>query len=356
LKARSIFSRILLVVLATAMLVLSGTLAWAAVNDYQSRGYIPKGVTIAGKDVGGMTEAQARAAIEEAVSAPLSRPLTITSDRKTFTLDPKGIVTVDADSMIAEAYAPRKGATFVARLGSDLGGAQLPAQVAPKYTVNQQLIDAWVAKTAAAVNRPSTDAVRTIDTEKYKVTIKPATYGAKLDQPAASKLIVDTLMSDTAISGDNSQALNLATVRVKPHVVQSSFKNVIIVSLSECKIRLFNGAKLVKSYPCAPGQSGYPTPKGDFKVVTKLANSSWINPHADWSASMPEVIGPGPDNPMGVRKIGINFPGVFMHGIPPGEFGSIGTHASHGCMRMYPSDVLDLFGRVKLGDPVYIRD
>jgi lipoprotein-anchoring transpeptidase ErfK/SrfK len=45
-----------------------------------------------------------------------------------------------------------------------------------------------------------------------------------------------------------------------------------------------------------------------------------------------------------------------MHGIPPGEFDSIGTQASHGCMRMFPSDVADLIKRVNLGDPVYIRD
>jgi lipoprotein-anchoring transpeptidase ErfK/SrfK len=58
---------------------------------------------------------------------------------------------------------------------------------------------------------------------------------------------------------------------------------------------------------------------------------------------------------MGTTKIGINYPGVFMHGVPPGEYGSIGTAASHGCMRMMPSAVLDLYGRVKIGDPVFIR-
>ena len=59
---------------------------------------------------------------------------------------------------------------------------------------------------------------------------------------------------------------------------------------------------------------------------------------------------------MGVRKIGINYSGVFMHGIPASEYSSIGTAASHGCMRMMPSDVADLFNRVKIGTPVYIRD
>lgn len=352
-RARTVASRILLVILATAMLALSGTLAWATVNDYQSRGFVPNGVTIAGKDVGGMTEAQARAAIEEAVSSPLTRPLTLTAERKTFTLDPKGIITVDTDSMISEAYAPRRDATFVARLRHNLAGMPLPAQVAAKYTVNQQAITAWVAQTAPAINHPASDATRSL--VKYKFVIKPAVYGAKLNQQAAATQISDTLLSDAALT-DGSRVASLPVARIKPKVVQSSFKIAIIVSLSECRIRLYNGAKLVKSYPCAPGQPAWPTPTGDFKVDNKLANSPWLNPHAAWSASMPEVIGPGPSNPMGVRKIGINFPGVFMHGVPSGEFGSIGTHASHGCMRMFPSDVLDLFGRVEIGDPVFIRD
>ena len=352
-KARTAVSRILLVLLATAMLVLSGTLAWATVNDYQARGYIAKGVTIAGKDVGGMTEAQARAAIEEAVSTPLTRPLTVTADHKTFTLDPKGVITVDADTMIDEAYAPRRDATFVARLQHDLAGTPLPAQVAPKYTVNQPAIDAWVAQTATAINRPASDASRTM--VKYKFVIKPSAYGAKLDQKTSSQLIGAALLSDAALDS-GSRTASLPVNWVKPKVVESSFKTAIIVSLSECKIRLYDGAKLVKTYSCAPGQPDWPTPTGDFKIDSKQANAPWINPHSAWSASMPDVIPGGPDNPMGDRKIGINYPGVFMHGVPPGEYGSIGTHASHGCMRMMPSQVHDLYGRVDIGNPVYIRE
>ena len=352
-KARSTASKVLLVLLATVMLVLSGTIAWAAVNDYQSRGYIPKGVTIAGHDVSGMTEQQARAVIDQAVSTPLSRPITLTADRKTFTLDPKGVITVDADTMIAQAYAPRENATFIERVKHNLGGAELPAQVAAKYSINQAAIDAWVAKTGASIKRPATDAVRTIS--GYKVEVKPATYGVQLNQAAASKQIAAALLSDTALA-DASKNASLPTSLVKPKVVQSSFKNVLIVSLSDCKIYLWNGNKLVKTYSCAPGQAAYPTPKGDFKINAKLKNSPWINPGTDWAKSMPAEIAPGPDNPMGVTKIGINYPGVFMHGVPPGEFDSIGTHASHGCMRMMPSAVADLFKRVNIGDPVYIKD
>jgi L,D-transpeptidase ErfK/SrfK len=141
-----------------------------------------------------------------------------------------------------------------------------------------------------------------------------------------------------------------------PKILQSSFKMGIVVSLARTTIYLYNGAKLVKTYRCAPGQPAWPTPRGDFKIVTKQADAPWYNPHSAWSASMPDVIPGGPGNPMGDRKIGIDYPGVFMHGVPPGEYGSIGSHASHGCMRMMPSAVHDLYNRVSIGDPVFIRE
>ena len=352
-KAPSTVSRILFVLAATLMFVLSGTLAWAAVSDYQVRGLVPKGVTVVGHDLSGMTESQARSAIENAVSTPLLRPVTITGDNKTWTLDPKGIVAVDVESMLSAAYAPRRTATFVTRLSHQLANEPLPADIKPVYSIDSSAVTTWVAQTATQVDRKPVNSTRTMVKYAFKVT--PAKYGARVDQAGSAAQIGQMLTAESALSSA-SREVSLPIAVLKPKVLESSFKTAIIVSLNRCKIYLYNGAKLVKAYDCAPGQPAWPTPKGDFKIETKQKNASWINPHAAWSASMPDVIGPGPDNPMGVRKIGINYPGVFMHGVPPGEFDSIGTHASHGCMRMLPSAVADLFGRVQIGNPVFIRD
>lgn len=352
-KGRGIVTRILFVLAATLMLALSGTLAWAAVSDYQVRGLVPKGVTVVGHDLSGMTESQARAVIVESVATPMMRPLTVTGDKRTWTLDPTGTVRVDIDAMLADAYFPRRTATFVTRLTHQIKDEPLPAEVRPAYSVDTTSIATWVAQTAQQINRKPKDATRKI--VKYTFKITRSVYGATVNQAASAQLIAGALTADAALSG-NARTVALPIKVGKPHVLESSFKTAIIVSLDRCKIYLYKGAKLVKSYSCAPGQPAWPTPTGDFKIETKQANSSWFNPHAAWSASMPEVIGPGPSNPMGVRKIGINYPGVFMHGVPSGEFSSIGTHASHGCMRMMPSDVMDLYGRVSIGNPVFIRN
>jgi lipoprotein-anchoring transpeptidase ErfK/SrfK len=352
-KAPSVATRILLVVVATLMLTLSATLAWAAVSDYKVHGLVPKGVTIVGRDLSGMTEAQARSAIEEAVSAPMMRPVTVTGDSRMWTLDPQGIVSVDVDAMLNDAYSTRRSATLVMRLDSQFRGTPLPMDIKPVYSVDQTAVAQWVAQNAAQIDRQPKDATRQV--VKYKFKITPEIYGARVNQPAAVQLIGNALTADAALSSaDRTVALPIAVK--KPKVVQASFKMAIIVSLNRCRIYLFKGSKLVKSYPCAPGQPAYPTPTGDFKVDSKSRNAPWINPGTAWAASMPPMIPGGPDNPMGDSKIGINYPGVFMHSIPPGEFGSIGTHSSHACMRMYPSDNHDLYKRVNIGDPVFIRD
>jgi L,D-transpeptidase ErfK/SrfK len=203
------------------------------------------------------------------------------------------------------------------------------------------------------VNRKPVDATREIVDYKFDVTT--STPGATVDQAAAVERISRALSSDAALASA-SRVVTLPIGYAQPKVTESSFKKAIIVSLPDCKIRLYDGVKLVKTYRCAPGMAAFPTPTGDFEVVTKLANAPWYNPGSAWAAGMPDSIPAGPNNPMGIRKIGINVSGVFMHGIPASEYSSIGTHASHGCMRMMPDDVMDLFNRVTIGTPVYIRD
>jgi len=353
-KARTLTSRILLVLVATVLLMLSATLAWAVVSDYRVRGLVPKGVTVVGQDISGMTEAQARQVIDSAVSAPMLRPLGVGGGGKNWMLDPRGIVTIDADKMIDDAYSTRRSATLLARLDSQLRGTPLPNDVKPVYSVDSSAVAGWVAQAAAQVDHKPKDAVRTLVVKKYGFKITPCVYGAVVDQPTSAQKIVNALSAEAALgAADRSTTLTVGSI--KPKIVQAMFKTAIVVSIDRCRIYLYNGDKLVKSYPCAPGQPAYPTPTGDFHVDSKLKDAPWINPGTAWAASMPAEIPGGPDNPMGDTKIGINYPGVFMHSIPPGEFGSIGTHSSHACMRMFPSDAHDLYKRVNLGDPVFIR-
>jgi lipoprotein-anchoring transpeptidase ErfK/SrfK len=348
----SLATRIIVAITVLALGVFSVGFTAAVVNDYRVRDVVPQGVTIAGHDLSGMPEAQARKTIETAVSEPMLRPLTVAGDGKTWTLDPKGIVSIDVDSMLDDAYSTLRSATLLSRVDSALRGTPLTHDVKPAYSVDTSAIATWVAQSAAQVDRAPTDAKRTM--VKYTFKIAPAVYGAQVDQTGSVQAIANALTADAALS-DSSREVSIPVTPLTPRVLESGFKTAIIVSLSQCRIYLYNGAKLVKSYPCAPGRAGFPTPKGDFTIQSKQRYAPWINPGTPWAAGMPAMIPGGPGNPMGTTKIGITFPGVFMHGVPASEYGSIGHPASHGCMRMMPAAALDLYGRVRIGDPVYIR-
>jgi lipoprotein-anchoring transpeptidase ErfK/SrfK len=126
----------------------------------------------------------------------------------------------------------------------------------------------------------------------------------------------------------------------------------IVVDLSDCRLYLYKDGALVSSYSVAVGQPAYPTPTGDYAIESMAMNPSWIPPDSPWAKGL-EPIPPGPGNPVGTRWIGTSAPGVGIHGTPADY--SIGTHASHGCIRMHMWDVEDLFTRVVVGMPIHIQ-
>jgi len=81
-------------------------------------------------------------------------------------------------------------------------------------------------------------------------------------------------------------------------------------------------------------------------------NPTWLPPNSDWAKDA-KPIPPGATNPLGTRWIGTSAPGVGIHGTP--DDASIGSYASHGCIRMHIPDVEDLYARVVIGMPVIIR-
>jgi lipoprotein-anchoring transpeptidase ErfK/SrfK len=128
----------------------------------------------------------------------------------------------------------------------------------------------------------------------------------------------------------------------------------IIVDIGDLHLYLYRDGKLVKSYPVATGQPAWPTPTGTYSIVSMTKDPTWLPPNSDWAKNA-QPIPPGSENPLGTRWMGTSASGVGMHGVPPSEDGTIGTYASHGCIRMHNWDAVDLFDRVVIGTPVIIR-
>ncbi|MFC4409078.1 L,D-transpeptidase [Chungangia koreensis] len=106
----------------------------------------------------------------------------------------------------------------------------------------------------------------------------------------------------------------------------------IDVSISKHKLRLFDGRRLIKTYPIGVGKMLTPTPNGTYKVVNKQWN---------------------PGGPFGVIWMGLSKPHYGIHGT--NNPASIGKHVSHGCIRMYNHHVLELAAKVPIGTRVSIH-
>jgi len=116
----------------------------------------------------------------------------------------------------------------------------------------------------------------------------------------------------------------------------------IVVSIVDRKLALLEGERVVKVYDVAVGAMVSPSPNGEFRIAKRLENPTYYRPGV--------VIGPGKDNPLGPRWIGLDVKGFGIHGTNRPD--SIGKNASHGCIRMRNRDIADLFARVQVGDRV----
>lgn len=131
----------------------------------------------------------------------------------------------------------------------------------------------------------------------------------------------------------------------------------IVITRSETVLDLYEGEKLIAAIPIAPGSPAHPTPKGNWRIVG-IASM----PTFRWDAGVLSrgvrtsnfyMLPAGPNNPVGVAWIGLNKAGIGIHGTNNPH--SIGTFASHGCMRTANWDVSRIAHLITKGVPVEIR-
>ena len=120
----------------------------------------------------------------------------------------------------------------------------------------------------------------------------------------------------------------------------------IVVSIADRKLALLEDGEVAKVYDIAVGAPKSPSPNGTFKVINRVPNPTWY--HAG------KAVGPGKNNPVGTRWIGLSEKGYGIHGTNTPS--SIGHNVSHGCIRMRNRDVEQLFELVKAGDIVELHD
>jgi lipoprotein-anchoring transpeptidase ErfK/SrfK len=284
---------------------------------------VPAGVRVAGVRVGTLAPAAAVAAVRSA----FARPLPVVVDRHTLALDP---------TKVASAYP----ATAVAKARIAAPGTNVPLVV----SVHGAQLRAWVRTVAKRFARTSADATLTF--RNAKPVLRPERVGRRLDEKLVTARVLKALRSNTRLP------VRVHTRTVAPEVDSSTFADVIVINREINRLYLYKETKLFRTFSVATGQAIYPTPRGRWHIVVKWKNPWWYPPvQDDWAKGL-KPVPPGPSNPLGTRWMGLNAPGVGIHGTD--EPASIGYSASHGCIRMQVPDAEWLFDHVDVGTTVYI--
>jgi lipoprotein-anchoring transpeptidase ErfK/SrfK len=251
-----------------------------------------------------------------------------------------------------DAHATAKHALEAAPAPPPSAGGAAPGVVVPLVLSHARLaVRAFVAAVARRVYHAPRDS--TLRITVARMIVSHSRPGARLADKRVTRQI------DAALdAGPTTRVLHTRLVRVRPavtyKVLQRRNPRVITIDRGSFTLRLFRNLQPWKRYGIAVGMAGLETPAGMYSVQDKQVDPAWHVPNSPWAGSLAGQVIPGgrSDNPLKARWLGIAN-GVGIHGTA--EDWSIGSRASHGCIRMHVSDVIDLYPRVGVGTPVLIR-
>jgi hypothetical protein len=332
------------------LLLLGGSVAVYAYDGGRDD-LIAKGVTVAGVDVGNMRRADAIRLVQQRLADPLERPIIVRVNGKRFRLTARRAqVSTDVGGMVAEAVGASREGNLIQRAWRGLTGKKVHKAVALRITYSEEAVARLVRRVKRATNRPAKDAsitpgvgglTQVASKEGLTVLGKDlqTRVGLALKTPGARRLVqAKTRIVQPAVSTDT---------------LADKYPWYIVVNRPKFRLTVYDHLRPKKTYPVAVGQVGLETPAGLYHVQNKAINPAWHVPNSAWAGDMAGKVisGDDPENPIKARWLGI-FDGAGIHGTD--ELSSLGSAASHGCIRMAIPDVIQVYDEVPVGAPVYI--
>jgi lipoprotein-anchoring transpeptidase ErfK/SrfK len=335
--------------LALVALLLLGALA-AYAYDADRKDEIADGVTIAGVDVGGMDAAEAKRAVRAQLLRPLRHSIRVGYDGESWKL-PGGrlMVHADVDAAVDRALAESREGGLPGRLVRYVTGGSVDEQVGADVTYSERAINRFVRRVADEVGREPRDAG--VEATGDTLGVVPAKNGRKLRDNLLTRQLTAAVLN-----ADADHTIAARTHAVRPAVttkeVASANPTYLTLDRATYTLRFWKNLKLAKTYTVAVGQEGLETPEGLYHIQNKQVEPTWHVPDSAWAGDLAgQTIPPGPSNPLKARWMGI-FEGAGIHGTE--ETSSLGSAASHGCVRMAIPDVEELYDLVEVGTPIYI--
>jgi lipoprotein-anchoring transpeptidase ErfK/SrfK len=335
-----------IVVIALVAVLAAGAYAY----DSSQKDKIADGVTVAGVDVGGLTADQAVTKVRRQLLSPLRHSLRVGFDGESWTLPGEKLrVHANVDAAVEQAVEESQDGGLPTRLVRYVTGGELDESLSAHVEYSQPAINRFVRRVADEVDREAQSA--TVSASGDALEVVPAENGRKLRdnllEQELEEAVLDAKAPHTIVARVHSTKPNVSTDEVA-----SEYPSYLTLDRATYTLRLWQNLKLAKTYTVAVGQEGLETPAGLYHIQEKQENPSWHVPESSWAGSLAgQVIPPGPSNPIKARWMGI-FEGAGIHGTE--ETYSLGTAASHGCVRMAIPDVEELYDLVEVGTPIYI--
>ncbi len=310
---------------------------------------IAEGVTIGTVDVGGLEPAAAASQIRSNLIRPLERNVVVTYNGEDYKLKPEDInVRANVNGMVAEAVDVSQEGGIFTRTSRRISGGEVDHTVEPTISYSKKAVEEFVGGVASKIDRDPVDASVT----PTAVSLDPveSQVGRSVDDAKLRKQV------EKALQDPEDRKIEAEVDKLQPEVttdqLAARYPTYLTVDRGSFKLRYFENLKLKKEYTIALGQIGYDTPGGLYHIQSKQVDPVWNVPNSDWAGDLAgETIPAGPDNPLKARWMGVNG-SVGIHGTS--DVGSLGSNASHGCIRMSVLDVTELYDQVATGTPIYI--
>ncbi len=339
-----------ILMVAAAFLLIGGAVG-AYAYDSSQKDELAEGVTISGVNVSGMNRDQATEAVRNRVLTPQRKPVEVTFNEKTYKLPVKELnIQADVETSIDRAFEESREGSLPSRLVREVTGGEVNAAIPVEVTYSRPAVNQFVREVAEGVNRDPVDA--SVAAGPDSLSVVKAENGYKL----RDNLLEEELYS-LLDSGKGNRTLVAKTNVTKPAVtteeVAAEYPTYLTLDRTSYQLKLWKDLELAKTYTVAVGQVGLETPAGTYNIQSKQVDPVWTVPNSAWAGDMAGQVVPGgvPENPLKARWMGI-FDGAGIHGTD--DTGSLGSAASHGCVRMAIPDVIDLYDQVDVGTPIYI--
>jgi lipoprotein-anchoring transpeptidase ErfK/SrfK len=337
------------ILVAVLLLVLAGGAVAAYAYDSSRDDQIAEGVIVAGVDVGGMRVDDARSAVARSLEEPLDQPIRVARAGKRFRMSAEDAgVRADVAGMVDDALEQSRDGNIITRVARDLRGEKENVRIAAQVSYDEEAVARLVARVEKGLNRPAKNA----DVEFPSMERIESKKGRKVKTALLERRIAESL-ADLDVDRQVRAPAKVIKPKVTTAELEDKYPIVLVADRANFQLHLYQGLELTRSYPIAVGAVGFDTPAGLYHIQNKAVNPAWSVPNSAWAGSLAGTVVPGgvPENPLKARWLGI-YDGAGIHGTDVTS--SLGTAASHGCIRMSIPEVIELYDQVPVGAPIYI--